>query len=180
MDNQEYDCYEVELNRFFNILSPSNLIMLAGLVSLSATGIIAYFVSDKVALRDAIFTCLGCTVIMIVKIFSSPKCLFVTPKSIKYRYRTALLTMLLHGKVRFGESNEPRYEKSHTLYNIKNIEYFQTPLEKIFSCGHICIHSDVTIGGKQESNSTFTIYGITDFDEVSVWMRSFIILPVNN
>ena len=180
MDDQQYDCYEVEINRFFNILSPSNLIMLIGLVTLSAASIIAYFVSDKVALRDAILTCLGCTVIMIVKIFSSPKCLFVTPNSIKYRYRTALLTMLLHGKIRFGERNESQYEKSHTLYNIKNIEYFQTPLEKIFSCGHICIHSDATVGGKQEKERTFAVYGITDFDEVSVWMRSFIILSINN
>ena len=179
MENQESDHYEVEINRFFNIFSTQNLIMMICLVTLSVASMIAYFISDKLDLKDVILLSCGCAVIMLVKLLSNPKCLLVTPETIKFRYRTALLTLLLNGKIRFGDGSESRYEKVYTLYNIRRIEYFQTPLEKIFSCGHIRICGDVTMRGERETENTFTLYGITDFDEVSAWMKSFIVLSGN-
>jgi hypothetical protein len=59
------------------------------------------------------------------------------------------------------------------------MEYLQTPFEKIFSCGHIYICGDVNTddGGKEER--AFTIYGVKHFDDISAWMKDFMILSAD-
>ena len=62
------------------------------------------------------------------------------------------------------------------VHNIKSIEYLQTPFEKIFSCGHICIVGDVYLEFGKKEERTFTIYGVKHFDDISAWMKDFMIL----
>ena len=169
MDNQEIECYEVEIKRFFTVFAPQNLVML---VILCTASIVTCCLNDTLHTFDAILLCAGCALILTAKLLSAPRCLMVTPETIKFRYATALLTLLTTGRLRFGE--DIRHDKAYTLYHIQSIEYMQSPLEKVFSCGHIRICGDVNAGEKGKEQRSFTIYGITDFQEVSVWMKGFV------
>ena len=59
------------------------------------------------------------------------------------------------------------------------MEYLQTPFEKIFSCGHICIRGDVYLEFGKKEERTFTIYGVKHFDDISAWMKDFMILSAD-
>ena len=115
---------------------------------------------------------------MIVKLLSNPKHLDVTPDTIKFQYRGALLNLLVTGHI-WGGEGESRYEKTYTLYNIKSIEYLQSPFDKRFSCGHIRICADVNMGVNGKEQRTFLIYGVKDFESTSAWMKGFIQLSDN-
>lgn len=169
MENHEIECYEVEINRFFTIFAPQNWVTLA---ILCAVSIITCCANNALRALDAILLCAGCALILTAKLLSAPRCLMVTPETVKFRYATALLTLLTTGRLRFGE--DIRHDKAYTLYHIQSIEYMQSPLEKVFSCGHIRICGDVNAGAKGKEQRSFTIYGITDFQEVSVWMKGFV------
>ncbi len=174
MDNQEYVCYEVKLNRFFNIQSKQNLIWLAVLFVLPIVFTIFNLVNNTFDLKGFIIFSCGCLVIMLVKLLSNPKCLDVTPDTIKFQYRGALLNLLVTGRIWGGIESEPKYEKIYTLYNIKSIEYLQSSFEKRFSCGHICICANVNMGAKGKEERTFLIYGMKDFENTSAWMKEFV------
>ena len=174
MDNQEYACYEVKLNRIFNIQSKQNLIWLAVLFTLPILYTIFNIVNHTFDWKGLLIICCGCLAIMVVKLLSNPKCLDVTPDTIKFQYRGALLNLLVTGRIWGGTGTESKYEKTYTLYNIKSIEYLQSSFEKKFSCGHIRICADVNMGAKGKEQRTFLIYGMKDFENTSAWMKEFV------
>ena len=112
---------------------------------------------------------IGCALIMTAALLSNPKCLTVTPETVKFQYRGAFLNLLTTGRVKYSSNVDSRYEKTYTLYNIKSIEYLQTPLEKAFSCGHVRICGNVDA----DSEQTFVLYGVTDFANTAKWMQSY-------
>ena len=120
-------------------------------------------------------------IIMVIKLLSSPKCLDVTPDTITFTTKSLSFYMLLNlfvkGRARVGSYR--KYEVTHTLYNIKSIEYLQTPFEKRFSCGHICICGDVNVSETEKEQRTFVIYGVKDFENTSAWMKEFVKLTNN-
>ncbi len=179
VENQQYDCYEVKLNRIFNIQNKQNLIWFSVLIALFIVYIVINLINRTVDRTESIVFGCGCLLIMIVKIFSSPKRLDVTPKTVKFQYRGALLHLLITGRIWINSDTESKYKKTFTLYNIKSIEYFQTPFEKTFSCGHICICGDVNIGAEGKEQRSFTIYGVKDFDNTSAWMKDYIELSAD-
>ena len=174
MDNKEYACYEVKLNRLFNIQSKQNLIWFAALFAFVVICTILNVVNNTFDWKKLLIVCCGYLVIVIVKIISNPKCLDITPDTIKFQYRGSLSALLVRGQVWGGVESEAKYKKTHTLYNIKSIEYLQSSFEKKFSCGHIRICADANIGGKRKEQQTFTIYGVNDFENTSAWMKEFV------
>ena len=179
MDHQEYACYEVKLNRIFNIQSKQSLTWLAVLLIWPALYTIFNVVNHTFAWEQFFVFCCGCFVIMIVKLLSNPKCLDVTPDTIKFQHRGALLALLSRGRIWGGTGSEPKYKKIYTLYNIQSIEYLQSSFEKRFSCGHIRICADVNMGAKGKEQRTFLIYGMKDFENTSAWMKEFVQLSNN-
>ena len=87
MNNHEYACYEVKLNRIFNIQSKQNLIWLAVLFTLPILYTIFNIVNHTFDWKGLLIFCCGCLAIMIVKLLSNPKCLDVTPDTIKFQSR---------------------------------------------------------------------------------------------
>ena len=179
MDNQEYACYEVKLNRIFNIQSKQNLIWLAVLFALPILYAIFTIVNHTFDWKGLLIFCCGCLAIMIVKLLSNPKCLDVTPDKIKIQYHGALLNILITGRISVDAESESKHEKAYTLYNIKSIEYLQSSLEKRFSCGHVRICADVNLGAKGKEQRTFLIYGVKDFENTTAWMKEFVQLSNN-
>ena len=169
MENQEYGCRKIKLNRIFNIQAKHNLIWLAVLFASSIVFIILGLVRNTFDWREYIISSCGCLVIMIVKVFTNPKHLEVTPSTIKFKYSTALRHLLIYGYLIGGG-----YEESYTLYDIKSIEYFQSSFDKMFSCGHIRICGEINIGNTGNNMRTFTIYGVKDFENTAAWMKEFV------
>jgi len=174
MDDREYACYEVKLNRFLNVQSKQSLSWLAVLLVFFVLYTIFSFVNNTFDVKGLIIFCCVDAAIVIVNLLSNPKCLDVTPDTIKFQYHGALLRLLAGGRIWGGAEGESKYGKTYTVYNIKSIEYLQSFFEKRLSCGHIRICGDVNTGGTGREQRTFTIYGITDFENTSVWMKEFI------
>ena len=84
MNNQEYACYEVKLNRIFNIQSKQNLIWLAVLFALPFLDTIFNIVNHTFDWKELLVFSCGCLAIMIVKLLSNPKCLDVTPIQLNF------------------------------------------------------------------------------------------------
>ena len=176
MENENNACYEVKLNRLFNIQTKQNLIWLAVLMALPiALAIFCYVKGTLDWTKIILFYCLSFTV-MIIKLLSSPKCLDVTHDTITFTTKSltsyTLLNLVITGRARVGSYR--KYETTHTLYNIKSIEYLQTPFEKRFSCGHICICGDVNVSETEKEQRSFVIYGVKDFENTSAWMKAFV------
>jgi len=179
MEDQEYACYEVKLNRVFNIQSKQNLIWLSVLSALFIFYIVINLIKGKLELTGSIIFGFACILIMVAKILGSPKFLDVTPDTVKFQYRGALLNLLITGRIRGGSNTGSKYESTKTLYNIKTIEYRQTSFEKAFCCGHIHICGDINIGLNGKEQRTFIIYGVKDFDNTSAWMKDYIKLSAD-
>ena len=90
-----------------------------------------------------------------------------------------MLNLLLVRRIWGSTGNVSKYERTYTLYNIKSIEYLQTPFEKRFSCGHIRICGDVNVNETEKEQRSFVIYGVKDFENTSAWMREFVQLSDN-
>ena len=176
MENENNACYEVKLNRLFNIQTKQNLIWLAVLMVWPIVLAIFCYVKGTLDLTKVILFYCGSFLIMVIKLLSSPKCLDVTPDTITFTTKSLSFYMLLNlfvtGRARV--TSYKKYETDHTLYNIKNIEYLQTPFEKRFSCGHICICGDVNVSETEKEQRSFVIYGVKDFEDTSAWMKAFV------
>lgn len=170
MENQDHGCYEVKLNRFFNIQSTQNIILIAVLLFAYIAYTVVNSINNTTSAQGNVIFLAGDLLIIIVALLSSPKSLDVTPESVKLQYHGALLHFLLTGHIMGGGA----YGKNYTLYNIKSIQYLQTPLEKIFSCGHIRIFGDVNLSAKIKEQRTFTVYGVKDFKNTSKWMKEYV------
>ena len=171
---QEYNSYEVRLNRIFNIQAKQNIILFAILLLASVAHVVVNLVNNTVAENGTVLFCVSCLLIMAVKILSHPKYVEITPETIKFQSRSALLNLLITGRIRGGADGKPRYENTYTVYNIKSIEYLQSAFEKPFSYGHIRICGFVNSNANGQEERTFVIYGIKDFENMSAWMRDYI------
>ena len=175
MENKEYeyDRYEVKLNRFMNIQKEWLwCLMSLGVCALvAAVNILIYKEEIQyLAVLSVIYL-----IVVILKLRSNPGRLEITRTTVNFQYRRALLTLFIHGRIYFGSDNASKYTDAYTVYNIKSMEYLQTPFEKIFSCGHIRIHGDVNIDGGGKEERAFTIYGVKHFEDISAWMKDFMI-----
>ncbi len=177
----EYDRYEVKLSRFMNI-QKDYLWCLVWLVLFALIGAINVFVyGENIQFFAAIAVIY--LIAVVLKLRSNPRRLEITRTTVNFQRRRALLTVLLmafiRGRVRVGCDEISQYTENYTVYNIKGMEYLQTPFEKFFSCGHIRIQGDVNTedGGKEVSS--FTIYGVKHFGDISAWMKDFMILSTD-
>ena len=174
----EYDRYEVQLSRFMNI-QQDFVWCLGWLLFFALLGAVNVFVYGDDIQFFAAIAVIYLTVV-ILKLRSHPRRLEITRTTVNFQCRHALLTLLLtlfiRGRVRVGCDEISQYTENYTVYNIKNMEYLQTPFEKIFSCGHIRICGDVNIEGGKKEERTFTIYGVKHFDDISAWMKDFMTL----
>ena len=176
MSNQDHSSYDIKLNRWMNIQSKPNLILLFLLTVLCLFYVAVNIITHEIDPKGLIIFCCGCVLIIVVKLLYHPKCLTVTPETVKFQYRGALLNLLTTGRVRYSSNQESKYEKTYTVYNIREITYGQSPLEKMFSCGHIRIRGDVDAAHEQ----TLVIYGVKDFQNTAKWMKDYIKTPANN
>ncbi len=170
MSQTEHTSYDVKLNRFFNIQAKKSLICLAVLTTIVILYIAINLTQNTFDPKGLVIMVIGCALIVLALLWSSPGRLTVTPETVKFQYRGAFLNLLTTGRVRYSSNEDSRYEKTYTVYNIKTIEYLQSPLEKMFSCGHVRICGDIDAAGKQ----AFVIYGVKDFQNTAEWMRSYI------
>ena len=179
MENKEYeyDRYEVKLDRFMNI-QKDYLWCLKGLFLYSLIAAVNILIYD-VPIQILYVLSLIYMIAVVLKLRSNPRRLEITRTTINFQYRRALLTLFIHGRIYFGGDNASKYTDAYTVYNIKSMEYLQTPFEKIFSCGHIRIHGDVNIDGGGKEERAFTIYGVKHFDDISAWMKDFMILSAD-
>ena len=168
----EYDRYEVKLSRLMNIQKDFRLFlkMLVGYIFVAVVNIFAG--NEDISF----FVLLMCIYIVLVFVFlfRNPGRLEITRTTIQFSYLN----------IRFGSRHRvytldnppPKMKEAFTVCNIQRMEYLQTPFEKFFSCGHICIVGDIYLEfGKKEERS-FTIYGVKHFDDISAWMQDFMIL----
>jgi len=166
----QHDTYYVKLNRFFNIQAKKSLICLAVLVAVVILYVSINLTQNTFDIRGLLISVIGCALIMTAALLSNPKCLAVTPETIKFQYRGAFFNLLTTGRVKYSSNVDSRYENTYTIYSIKTIEYLQTPLEKAFSCGHVRICGNVDAKDEQ----TFIIYGVKDFENTAKWMQGYI------
>ena len=171
---QEYNSYEVRLNRIFNIQAKQNIILFAILLLASVAHVVVNLVNNTVAENGTVLFCIACLAIIVVKLLSHPKYIEITPETIKFDTRSALLNLIIRGRISGGADGKSRYGNTYTVYNIKSIEYVQSAFEKPFSYGHIRICGDVNLGESGKEERTFVIYGIKDFAHMSAWMKDYI------
>ena len=173
-DKHEYDRYEVKLSRFMNIQKDC-LWCLKGLLFYSLAAVANILIYDAPIQILAVLSVMY-LIAVVLKLRSNPGRLEITRTTVNFQYRRALLTLFTRGRIYFGGENASKYTDTYTVYHIKNMEYLQTSFEKIFSCGHIRICGDVNIEGGRKEERIFTIYGVKHFDDISAWMKNFMIL----
>jgi len=167
MSDNEYACYEIKLNRLFSIQAKQNLIYLTILLAVCVLLTVVQIFNSNSDPKAIIISYCICAFLIVIKILSEPKCLDVTPDTIKFQYHRTLLRIFSSRKIDFQGSDE------YTIYNIEKIEYNQSAFEKIFSVGHIIIYGDVNTKAIKE-NRVFAIYGVKDFKNTSEWMKEYI------
>lgn len=175
MEHQKHVCYEVKLNRLFNIQQKKELVLVAIIAAATTAYVTINLIRDSLDWGYLLFVLATMALILLVELFSHPRCLDVTPESIRFQRQGALLHLLKHGRI-FGGIE---YGESVTLYNIQSIEYLQTPLEKLFSCGHIRICGDANSNSLTRPASSYTVYGVKDFENTSAWMKEYINLSLH-
>lgn len=175
MENKEYeyDRYEVKLNRFMNVQKDFGLFlkMLIGYVLMAAINIFA--VNEGFSFL-ILLTCIYIFVGFLI-LFRNPGRLEIT--------RTTVGFSCLNIKFSFGFGfriyADNKMKETFVVHSIKSIEYLQTPFEKIFLCGHICIIGDIYLEFGKKEERAFTIYGVKHFDDISAWMKDFMILSAD-
>ena len=173
MENKEYeyDRYEVKLNRFMNIQKEWLwCLMSLGVCALvAAVNILIYKEEIQyLAVLSVIYL-----IVVILKLRSNPGRLEITRTTVQF---SRLRIQLGHTRIYMIGDSRSKMKETFTVCNIKRIEYLQTPFEKIFSCGHICIRGDVYLEFGKKEERTFTIYGVKHFSDISAWMKDFMIL----
>ena len=176
MENREYeyDRYEVKLSRLMNIEKDFWwCLVLLGFYALIAFIAVLVYGPD---IQGVIILSCFYLIVVILKLRSNPGRLEITRTTVHFQYRRSLLTLFTKGRIYYGGENAPKYTDNYTVYNIRSMEYLQTPFEKFFSCGHICLCGDVNLEFGEKEERTFTIYGVKRFDDISAWMKDFMIL----
>jgi hypothetical protein len=169
MENKEYeyDRYEVKLSRLMNIGKDGGfcLRMFASYALFAVYGIFVHGAeTESIAFLAGVFL-----LIVLLKLCSNPGRLEITRTTVQFsRLRIQL--------GRHTRIYMPKTKETFTVCNIKRMEYLQTSFEKMFSCGHICIRGDVYLEFGKKEERTFTIYGVKHFDDISAWMKDFMIL----
>ena len=173
MENHVYDCYEVKLSRVFNLITEQNRMWVLGAVGVSVIALLAGLLLPKVGLGKAALIILFSALFLLVKVFSFPGSMDVTPATVKFCHRGALLHLLLHGQIRLDRS----YTDEYTLYHITEIEYLQSVLEKRFHVGRVRLHGKANVKKGEDSFSeegVYTVYGVKDFENTAQWMMEYI------
>ena len=106
------------------------------------------------------------TVICVVRLFFYPKSFSVQRNSIVYRQWRAVSAGGLFWRVR-GVPVKVTY----TIWLVKEIEFCQNPIEKLFGVGHIRVYGRTEVGAKRLADyvkipEPHVLYGIPHFDAV--------------
>ena len=171
----EEKCYQhtVRLNRLLNIQKKQTLIVIGVLLLFWAYTIVLTFIEDSYGIKDAIISTLIIAVLITGIILGHPKYLKITPDTIRFKSNTLVFSFLINGRFTVSANDESRYEEAYVLYNIRSIEYLQTPLEKLFSCGHLRVLATTNLR-KKSHQQDFVIYGVTDFENTADMIRGFV------
>lgn len=167
----EYDRYEVKLSRLMNIMKDWKfcLSLFSSYILFAVYGIFVHGAeAESIAFLAVVFL-----LIVFLKLYSNPGRLEITRTTVQFsRFH------IEKGKPRVYnlDNPPPKFKETFIVYNVRRVEYLQTPFEKIFSCGHICIVGDVYLEFGKKEERTFTIYGVKHFDDISAWMKDFMIL----
>ena len=184
MENHVNERYRLNLNRLFNIQTKENLLWTLVVLGISIFLIAREIYKHSLEVHEIVIAACGCVAIILIKLLSTPARLIVSKETIKFEYNTILVLIITElfrrGRVMVDEETAERNNHKCAMYNIKSIEYFQTPFEKVFSCGHIKITGDVSEGPGPKAEDTFVIYGVRDFDNISAWMKEFVKVSNNN
>ncbi len=173
MENHVYDCYEVKLSRTFNFISKKERLWLYIGAGVSLIALLAGLLFPKVGLGKAAVIILFSLLFLLVKVFSFPGSMDVTPGTVKFCHRGALVHLLLHGQIHLDRS----YSNEYTVYNITEIEYLQSALEKRFHVGRVRFHGKANIKKGEDAFSedgVYTVYGVKDFENTVEWMKEYI------
>ena len=168
MSQQEHGCYEIKLNRFFNIFKKESVILAVVLLMLPLCLAIAGLVGGTFDIKKVGISAFFCLLIFLVSLLSHPKCLDVTPETVKYQYKKALRRLLTTGLHSFSKN-----EEAITLYRIQKIEYIQNSFEKAFHVGRVRIYG-YTNQGQDYTEKSVLIYGVKDFENTAKWLQSYI------
>jgi hypothetical protein len=177
MENKEYeyDRYEVKLSRFMNIQKDFGLFlkMLIGYILMAAINI---FAGNEGFSFLILLTCIYIFVVFLI-LFRNPGRLEITRTTVGFSYLN--IEFGSRHRVYNLDNPPPKMKETFVVHNIKSIEYLQTPFEKIFSCGHICMIGDIYLEFGKKEERMFMIYGVKHFDDISAWMKDFMILSAD-
>ena len=167
-ENMDYGCYEVKLNRWFYFSQEANIRWMI-CVPLLPLGVLLLCVLGAIHPVYFFMSIVISSLLLFAKLRTYPRCIDVTPNSIKICYRDMFLNILL----RIPSSGD--YEQ--TLYNIKSISSTQTPFERRMHVGQIHIIGD-SISTETENavvtESRLTVYGVKDFENTYEWLMEFV------
>ena len=173
MSEQESTCYEVSLNRFFCIMEKNTIIYAISLLVFSLISVAFYCFSDQVSVTTPIIVSVLCVLILIAQLLSHPKYMDVTPDTVKFQYRKALLKLLTTGHI----SSLWSYTEEYTIYHITKIDYVQSAFEKAFHVGRVRLTGTVNVskyGRPLVEERTFTLYRVKDFENTAAWMKEYV------
>jgi len=169
----EHDRYEVKLSRLMNIQKDWGFCL--GILSSFALFEISGIVARGVEIEALVFLTGVFLLIVFLKLFSNPEHLEITRTTVQF---SCFHIVTKGGKHRVYnlDNPPPKFKETFTVYNVRRMEYLQTQFEKIFSCGHIRIYGDIYVEFGKKEERTFTVYGVKHFDDISAWMKDFMIL----
>ena len=174
------DIYELKTIRFFNLfhIFKINKLMKYFFLPCLVLTLAALLVKDAEVKADLcgylVVFCILSFLITIARVYSNPKCLDVRKNSVEFSISTTFLMLLTHRRInRF-------YNDRYKVYNIKEIKYHQTALEKKFNVGSISFKGMVLVTNsdgeiqREEPDGYEIVRGIKDFSDMIIWMESYV------
>ena len=173
---EPHGCYEVKLNRWFYFLQENNILWIAGVPLFPLIFFLLYCLK-VIHLAYFVMSAIIAALMILAKIHSYPRCIDVTPNSVKICFRETLLKILMAMSRSHGSRIVKIEDREYTIYNIKSIECTQTPFERRMHVGQVHILGNVISSETENavvSEKSLTIYGVKDFENTIEWMKEFI------
>ena len=171
-ENPHNEVFEIRTNRLFYIANKQYLKHLGMTLAFLALSIV-FFIFNADYGSYTIFLAVMGFLAVVFELLGNPKFIDVTRSYVKFQHRRALSSLFANHRI----SSDKQYHTTYTVYNIKQIDYLQTPLERLFNIGHICLIGDVSTNNSDElpaKDRIYYVYGIKNFDKNSKWMMKFI------
>ena len=176
MNNTEHcdNLQIIKLNRWFNLQRPRAFIVAICPIILFVWSLFDGDISH-VSVYGVVTVIVLTVILAYFAVFIYPDRISFTPSRIEYNERIFR---------RFGVFTSRHSHKAEcTLYNLHWVGFHQNSLEKCFNVGHIIVTADLSCVYKHdftdEKSKTVTIYGVTDFENVSRRYKDFFKLENN-